>query len=445
MAADLLTIARSGARVARGALEVTAQNIANAATEGYVRRTARIEEVSAGGNLFKQGDISLSGARIAGITRNADAFRQAEVRRTSADSARGGAELQGLENIESAIEQSRVYDLTVEFEASLSALTSDPTDPSLRAATMAAARNMAGGFNIASQSLDAVAEGLQFEALSQVDEANVLAGELARVNIRMARAGEGSSDRASLLDERDNLLERLAQKVDISTSFASTGMVEVRIGGSAGPVMVQGGATGTLSGTVAADGTMDFDVGGSAVTLTSGSVAGKAQALETLVLRRTELDSVANDIMATVNAAQTSGAALDGSAGIALFSGAGASGISLAFTDGAGLATAPLGSVAGSTDIGNLTSLISAFAGNGHAQSMSDLIFTASSEVAGKEVTVEALDAISSAARIALDQQSGVDLDQEAANLVRFQQAFQASSRAMQVAADIFDTILGIR
>ena len=57
----------------------------------------------------------------------------------------------------------------------------------------------------------------------------------------------------------------------------------------------------------------------------------------------------------------------------------------------------------------------------------------------------EALDAIASSARIALDEQAGVDLDQEAVNLVRFQQAFQASGKVMQVASDIFDTILAIR
>ena len=39
----------------------------------------------------------------------------------------------------------------------------------------------------------------------------------------------------------------------------------------------------------------------------------------------------------------------------------------------------------------------------------------------------------------------GVDLDQEAVNLIRYQQAFQASGRVMQVAADIIDTMLGIR
>ena len=75
---------------------------------------------------------------------------------------------------------------------------------------------------------------------------------------------------------------------------------------------------------------------------------------------------------------------------------------------------------------------------------MNELLFDISSQVAGRTVTHEALGAIASSARISLEQQSGVDLDTEAANLMRFQQAFQASGRAMQVASDIFDTLIGI-
>jgi flagellar hook-associated protein 1 len=444
MASDLLSIAQSGVRVARGALDVTAQNIANAATEGYVRRSLRVEEVSSAGG-FNRNDMSLSGARIAGITRNADMFRQTEVRRTSGEAARGAAELQGLENIESAIEQSRVYDLAVEFEASLLALSADPTDLSLRASTMAAAGNMASGFGIAANSLDAVGEGLRFEASAGVDEANTIMTELSRVNLRMARSGESSSDRATLLDQRDSLLERLAGKVDISTSFTSSGMVEVRLGSGTGPVMISGGTAGTLAAVPQADGTLDFTLDGTAVTVAGGGIGGKAQALDALLVRRTALDTAAVNIMTTVNTAQTNGAALNGAAGAALFSGTGAGDMALAFTNGTGLATAPAGSPAGSTDSANLTALRNAFSASGHAQELSDLIFAASADVAGKSVTSEALGSIASAARIALEQQSGVDLDQEAANLVRFQQAFQASSRAMQVASDIFDTLLGIR
>ena len=76
---------------------------------------------------------------------------------------------------------------------------------------------------------------------------------------------------------------------------------------------------------------------------------------------------------------------------------------------------------------------------------MDALLFDISSTVAGRSVTREALASIAGTARIALQAQAGVDLDHEAVNLIRFQQAFQASGRVMQVASDIFDTLLGIR
>src|SRR5690606_31884216 len=194
MASDLLSIAMSGARAARGALDVTAQNIANAASDGYVRRSARMEEVAAAGGQLRVGDISLSGVTIAGISRNADMFRQGEVRRTNSDSARATAELAGLQNIESAVEQAGIFPAIVEFEGALQQLGSAPVDPSLRAAALAAAETMANKFDIAARSLESVAEGAQFEASAAVDEANVITAELARVNVRLARAGAGSSD-----------------------------------------------------------------------------------------------------------------------------------------------------------------------------------------------------------------------------------------------------------
>jgi flagellar hook-associated protein 1 FlgK len=75
---------------------------------------------------------------------------------------------------------------------------------------------------------------------------------------------------------------------------------------------------------------------------------------------------------------------------------------------------------------------------------MNGILFDVSSRIAGHKITSDALDAIAASARISLEQQAGVDLDTEAANLVRYQQAFQASGRAMQVASDIFDALIAI-
>ncbi len=445
MPSDLISIARSGAQAARIALDVTAQNIANASSEGYVRRSVRLEEVASAGGLGRIGDVSLSGVRLDRVIRNADLFRQAEVRRTGSDAARAGAEVAGLENIEAAVEQSNVYASIVRFEGSLQQLASDPVDPSLRSSVIEEARTMTRTMNIAATSLDAAGHALRFEAANGVEQVNLLTGELARVNLRLARASDASSDQTALLDQRDSLLQRLSTFADITATISTDETVEVRLGGSAGPQMVSGGSATPLAMASAANGTISFTLGGNPATVSAGALAGKAQALVKLAGVHASLDAIAAGIMATVNAAQASGAALDGSAGQPLFAGSTAGTIALAFENGALIATAPAGAGAGSRDPGNLGALRTALAAADPSGVMDGLIFDISGAVAGRKVTRDALESIASGARIALETQSGVDLDQEAVNLIRYQQAFQASGRAIQVAATLFETLLAIR
>ncbi len=444
MASDLLSIAASGARAARSALDVTAQNIANASSDGYVRRSLRIEEVSASGGAGRIGDISLSGARVAEIRRNADAFLQGEVRRTSGDLQRANVELSGLQNMESALEQSGVFTAVVEFEAVLQQLSSDPVDPSRRAAVVAEASTLANKFNITASGFDAVGDGLRFDAEAEVNDANIIGAELARVNLRLTRAGSGSSDRAALLDQRDQLLERLGGFSSLTTSFAADGTVAVSLGSNPPRSFVQGGTAGTLTSATAADGTLSFAVDGQAMTPGSGSLEGASLALTELASLRQRLDMVAAGIADTVNNAQAAGVALDGTQGQPIFAGTTAGTLRVVMTGGEGLATAPAGAAAGSRDDSNLNALRQSLTALDPAQQLNSVLFDVSSKVAGRAVTQSALDTIATSARISLEQQSGVDLDTEAANLIRFQQAFQASGRAMQAASDIFDTLLGI-
>ena len=57
----------------------------------------------------------------------------------------------------------------------------------------------------------------------------------------------------------------------------------------------------------------------------------------------------------------------------------------------------------------------------------------------------DALEIIQTQAIEARDRVSGVNLDKEAADLIRFQQAYQASAQVMQVATKLFDTVLQVR
>lgn len=444
MASDLLSIARSGAHAARIALDITGQNIANAANEGYVRRTVNLKEVAAAGGFQRVGDISVSGVRVAGIIRQADPFRQAEVRRTGSDAARAVTEVDGLKNIEQAVEKTGVYDGIVKFESALERLASNPVDPSLRTTVIAQARNLTSAFNTASRELDGVGEELQIAVDDGVAQVNTLTTELARTNHLLLRAAESPNDKSALLDQRDRLLEKLSSLTNIATKFTSTGAVEVRLG-SSGPLLVQGDTASSMTMTTAADGSPQFAVAGIAATVSGGSLAGQGLAIAKLADTRTRLDAVANNLANAVNTAQTNGAALDGSAGQPLFTGSGAGGLTLALTDGAQLATAPAGAPAGSRDRTNLDAMRAALATANPAGGMNAVLVDISSAVAGRTVTRDALSTIAETARLSLERQAGVDLDQEAVNLIRYQQIFQASGRAMQVATDILDSILAIR
>ncbi|WP_088306837.1 flagellar hook-associated protein FlgK [Novosphingobium sp. B 225] len=442
MASDLFNIGSSGLKAARAALEVTTQNIANAATEGYVRRSVSLSEMAAAGGYSRIGDLSLSGVRVAGIQRNADLFRQSELRRTGSDAARAGSELKGFENIESAIDQSNVYPAMTAFEGSLQRLVADPVDLSLRAAALEDARTLARTFNIAASALDNVGAGLRFEATDATAQVNSLSGELARVNLQLNRTAAGTSDQTLLLDQRDQLMQQLSGYADITTSIGVDQAVEVRIGGAP---LVQGGTAKPFAMVTGGDGTISFTLDGAPVTVAGGSLAGKAQALIAVRDNKDQLDVIAGHLMTAANGAQGTGVALDGSAGIAMFTGSGAAGITLNLTSGSQIATAASTAGPGSRDPANLEAMRTALSSAGVAKDLDGMLFAVSSGVAGRKTTAQALDSIASAAKLAFEQQSGVDLDQEAANLVRFQQAFQANGKAIQIAADLFDTLLALK
>lgn len=62
----------------------------------------------------------------------------------------------------------------------------------------------------------------------------------------------------------------------------------------------------------------------------------------------------------------------------------------------------------------------------------------------GADINVQAYETLTEQATAAQQSFSGVNLDEEAANLIQYQQAYQAAARAMQIAASLFEEILSI-
>lgn len=450
MTGNILTIASSGLRAARAAMDVTSQNIANANTTGYVRRSVNQADLtSVSGGINGSNEAVMSGVRVQQIVRNADPFLESEVRRTGSDTARATAQVAGLTQLEDSIGNSGLYDQLVKFEGAMSALAVDPTNTSLRTSLLQTATNVASTFNVAASSLAASVQGIQNTASQTVDQINQDAAALAQVNVKLAQNANSTEDLSSLEDQRDNLLKDISQYADVTVTMNSDKTASVMLGGSGGVNLVGSitagvGSTAVMTMATAPDGTISFALGGTPITVTGGSLAGNAQALSTAAGMKTTLDGIAGNLITMANTAQANGVDLNGTPGQPMFSGTGAGDIALALTDGTQIATAPAGAVADSRDAGNLTALQAAYAANSPTQAADTLLYNISALVAGATTTQSALQTISDAAENNLTTQSGVDLDQEATNLVRYQQAFQASSKAIQTAVDCFNSIYSV-
>lgn len=452
MTSNLLSIAASGARAAEIALDLTGQNISNASTDGYVRRTANNVEVASASSWSTANDVSLSGVTVSGIVRNADSFLQSEARRTASDTAQATSTVSGLTNVETAVDNSGVFTAIGTFKNSLTTLAQNPTDSSARATVIQAASTMTSAFQIAAQGLSATQTGLQGEVTNGVSQINTLGTQLAAINTQLSATSGASSinsdvttsDRASLMDKRDSLLDQISQYANIATTIQADGSANVNIGGVSGPPLVTGTSTNTLTATTNSDGTESLAVGNAAVTLGGGSIAGNQAALTKLNQIGTNLDSLASSIATTVNTQQASGSDLTGTTGAALFSGTTAATLTMTTSNGSAIATAAGGSAAKSADTTNLTALTSALTTLDPAGTMNAILTDISGSVSSATTTKTTLQTLSSAAASSLSAQAGVDLNTEAVNLVKYQQAFQASAKVMQTASDIFTSMLNL-
>jgi flagellar hook-associated protein 1 FlgK len=446
MPTAIFTIARSGLTASRRSLELTAQNIANAENVDYSRRTLTQGELVMTGNIGTNAQDSLGGVRPGTIERAESSLVQRQARDSSSALSAAEAEFFAMKEAESALETSGVFTGLVDFEAALTRLQNNPTEPALRLSALESARKMAGNFRIANGTLANARNLVQAEVSAKTLTVNELAGELAKINADLVGAREGTAGRAALLDARDKALRGLAEEFGIAPTINANGTADVTLNGTP-PVALVTGATATpLATSFAADGTATFTLGGTPFVPAGGAMAGRAAALAEMAGLQTGLDALAVSAITISNAAQASGVGLDGNPGAALFAGTGAGSINVVLTSADGLATAPVGAPAGSRDTANLAALIAALGdASGPITGTDSLLLGLSSRVSALETRTEGLSVVAASAEAELLGDTGVDLDTEAANLVRLQQAFEANSRVIQVAAELFDTILGLR
>lgn len=441
---DLLSIGASGVRGYQTALSTTSENIANAGAAGYVRRTTGLAEVSSSGVKGVNG----YGVAVTGVNRAADQFRSTAVRAAGADLARTETSAVWLDQVQSAMTGPDLSTRLTSFFTAATGLAADPTSTAQRQVMLENATAVAAGFTATGGALTQVQADLDATADADVASLTALAGGLAKVNEGLGRAQPGSAGAAALADQRDQILEQMSGITDVNVAFDPAGRATVKLG-SDGPTLVSGNVAGTVTYARNAEGATSFAVfrEGEAKTFApqGGALAGVSDAAIRIANARADLVDLARDFAEGVNEVQAQGRDLNMQAGAAMFAidTADPTRMSMTLTDPAQIAAASVGG--GTRDAGNLTKLQSIRASDGYEKRVTGMIAGNAAALQNRKTVAEAQTAILDGAVSARDAASGVDLDNEAVDLIRFQQAYQASSRVIQVAKDTFQTLLDIR
>ena len=436
-------------RAYQSALTTVSENIANAATPGYAKRTADVREVAPALGIHSGGGTQTGqGVTIAGVTRSADALRAADVRTSSADLARSETGIAWLDRIETALTGNQLGDRLTGFFNAAKNVAADPSATVPRSALLEQASAVAGSFTATGKALDSLDANLDATAQSAVTTLNSLGLALAKVNDGIGRAQPGSNGAAQLADQRDAILDQISAISDVSVSTDAAGRATVKLGNAGGPALVTGNTTGTVTFARGNDGTVAFalqtPLGVSTVTPGGGALAGIVDGAARIADARTSLETIATAFTDGVNTVQAQGRNLDGNPGAALFAvGSNPTDITVSLTDPRGVAAAAVGG--GPRDASNLKNFDTLRSSGAFEAKTTALISGNAATLNGRKQIAEAQSAIRDNAVAARDAVSGVNLDSEAVDLLRFQQAYSASSRVIQVARDTLQSILDIR
>lgn len=447
---DMLSIGASGVKAYQLALNTVSENISNSGTAGYSRRTTNISEVVSVPRAGSQNQLNGQGSVVSGIARISDSYRSAEVRSTGADLAKTETSVTWLQRIEDTMGSSQIGSSLASFFSSATQLAADPTSTAARSTMLETAQTVADAFTSTGASLDQVASDLDATAASAATTLTSIAAALAKVNQGLNNAQQGTSGTAALLDQRDQLLEQMSALTDVSVTFDGKGVATVRGGNSAGPILVDGPDSANISYSANGSGAIQYTVLNGitqqVLSPNGGAMAGFADAAQRVADAKNQLSTIATSFVTDVNTVQAGGRDLNGNAGAPIFAlttGSTTAAMTRVLDDPKGIAAAAVGG--GTRDNSNLTVLAQARTTGGYENAIVTMTSANAATLAQRKAVASAQDTIHSNAVSARDSQSGVNLDSEAVDLMRFQQAYSASSRVIQVARETIQTILDIR
>jgi flagellar hook-associated protein 1 FlgK len=433
-----LQTALSGILAQQRALDVTTHNITNANTVGYSRQEAVLVANPAFGVPGVSSGITPAqigaGVDVSTYKRVRDVFIDTQLRAQTMRQGYYQARSDGLDQVELAIAEPSDTGLNAMLNTYWSAwhdVSNNPENPSTRQALVQAAANLTDAFHSVDTQLQTIISQTGSSVTGTITDVNQLGAQVYDLNVQIANAVGTGSTPNDLYDQRDALVDRLAKLGNVSVSQGPLDALTVTFGGA---TLV----TGTTSASTLTEASL--------TSLTSGTLAGLISLRDTVLPGyRTALDSVAASLVAQTNARHSAGYDLSGTTGIDFFTASGTTAATIAvnpavFADPSKVAAASAAGRPGDATVAlQIAGLRGATAIDG---AYGQLVTKIGSDAQDASRSLANATLLADSLENRRESVSGVSLDEEMTNLLRYQRGFQAASRALNAMDELIDVIV---
>jgi len=463
---DLVNASRALAAQQTG-VQVAGRNIANVNTPGYARQRVILGERAV--IETATGPVG-TGVEALGVKQIRDSFLDIQVTRETSRSSYLTAQQEAFDKAESAmgeqIDRSQDSAALGEAKGSTTGLASSlnnffvafdsvatsPGESALKQVLLQKADSLVGKFNLADDRLVGLQTDLTAQMTSESAKASSLLGQIAGLNRQIAISEAGAPESAlALRDQRQSRLEELGQYLEFTTKAVpgSNGLIQINAKDAGGSdVLLVDGVD--KMGDIALNGTGFTGPGGVTLAINGGSLGGNLSARDGVIQKlRDDIKTTATSLASAVNAAYNpTGATGDffrvppTSGPIQLDPKMTASNLKTSDTGNSGanelaLAVANLALKKFSTGSGDL---IDGSIGGFYNKIVSGFGET----IVGNEAKLGDQKIVADMIARQRDSVSGVSLDEEVTDLMKFQRAYQASSRVISVIDTMLESLINI-
>jgi flagellar hook-associated protein 1 FlgK len=433
-----LATALSGLSAEQGALAATTNNVANANTPGYSREVP----VLVSSDPIVVDPLTLgTGVTLQSIESIRDPILESSIQQESQTQGQLNAQVAALQQTQTNFVTS-TSDIGTEitnFFNNINQLATSPSDLSVRQGVLTAADNLATSFNTTANSLSQQQTSLDQSVVETVGQINQLTGQIAQLNGQVSDLENAGENAGSFVDQRQQAIDQLSSLVDVSVIPSNNTLTLTTANGTP---LVLGQQSFTLQTQLNADGLHDVYAQGVDITssITSGQLGGTLQVRDQQIpALQTQLDTLAAGLANSVNGVQTAGYDLNGELGTNFFnpppaSGTGAAAsLSVAITDPSLIAASSDGT---SGSNGNAEAMYAlntqpVIAGQTPTDYYSGVVFNVGNDVSNATAEQTASSQVLAQLNDQRASVSGVSLDEEAANMVQYQNAYAASAQVI--------------